>query len=626
MDANPMQNLPIDLNWVSKVPQFLVEGARADRMVPVAEDYDVYEGGAVLRVDQFGFFLYWKADGREGQTIDTCQISDVRRGSRGQFGEILREKLGQPPPVMNYSPPNFGIVPPCATNAYNAANAMSPNNTASSAVNSAVNSAASVGSPSMAGQGGMLGNNSVVMGITGTGVSSQGVNPNTNLNSTAFAQSYAGSSCVMSGGSVMHGASSSIYFEDRILVVVCGLDFVNLTYWYFIMDSPHAVSVWIEGLRKCIHNIKANNVGPMTQLVKHWMKLRLTVNIANKIPVRNIIKTFASGKNEKNVVEILGELALPNGKNDDIDVAILTWDKFYRLYHLLCPRNDIRDLYQDLAREQNLPPSHGLRVPKLIEFFNTTQRDPRLNEILFPFYTAEKVKSLIQRYEPHEQYQEANELSQDGFVRYLMSDENAPIHHDKLEVYQDMDQPLSHYYINSSHNTYLTGRQFGGRSSVEMYRQVLLGGCRCIELDCWDNKLANEIIVTHGKAMCSDINFKDVIQAIAETAFVTTPYPLLLSFENHCSKKNQLKMAEYCEQYFGDHLLKQPLSEHPLEPGVPLPSPNSLKYKILIKNKRLKKEAEEKQLEELQIGAEIEMDDAEPDADDGNLFQFSSLD
>ena len=36
---------------------------------------------------------------------------------------------------------------------------------------------------------------------------------------------------------------SSVYFEDRVLVVVCGLDFVNLTYWYFCMDSQQTVMV-----------------------------------------------------------------------------------------------------------------------------------------------------------------------------------------------------------------------------------------------------------------------------------------------------------------------------------------------------------------------------------------------
>lgn len=69
-------------------------------------------------------------------------------------------------------------------------------------------------------------------------------------------------------------------------------------------------------------------------------------------------------------------------------------------------------------------------------------------------------------------------ISKDGLLAYLMSDENAPVFLDRLDIYQDMDQPLGHYYINSSHNTYLSGRQFGAKSTAEMYRQTLLAGCR----------------------------------------------------------------------------------------------------------------------------------------------------
>jgi phosphatidylinositol phospholipase C beta len=92
----------------------------------------------------------------------------------------------------------------------------------------------------------------------------------------------------------------------------------------------------------------------------------------------------------------------------------------------------------------------------------------------------------------------------------MLSDENAPVLMDRLEIYQDMDQPMPHYYVNSSHNTYLIGRQFGAKSSVEIYRQVLLAGCRCVELDCWDGKGDDEgeVIITHGKAMCTDVYFK----------------------------------------------------------------------------------------------------------------------
>ena len=40
-------------------------------------------------------------------------------------------------------------------------------------------------------------------------------------------------------------------------------------------------------------------------------------------------------------------------------------------------------------------------------------------------------------------------------------------------------------------------------------------------------------------------------------------------------------MAEYCEQYFGDHLLKQPLSDHPVSRFIHL-STNKLQTNLML--------------------------------------------
>lgn len=115
-------------------------------------------------------------------------------------------------------------------------------------------------------------------------------------------------------------------------------------------------------------------------------------------------------------------------------------------------------------------------------------------------------------------------------------------------------------------------------------------------------------------AMCTDILFKDVIYAIRDTAFVTSDYPVILSFENHCCKSQQYKLAKYCDEIFGDLLLKESIADFPLEPGAALPPPSAMKRKILIKNKRLKPEVEKKELELFLQGEFVIEDDVKEDA------------
>ena len=102
-------------------------------------------------------------------------------------------------------------------------------------------------------------------------------------------------------------------------------------------------------------------------------------------------------------------------------------------------------------------------------------------------------------------------------------------------------------------------------------------------MDCWDGSFG-EPIITHGYALTSNLLFKDVLEAaIKPFAFQSSDYPLILSIENHCSKVQQDKMASYLQDILGDMLFKEPVDK---SLGY-LPSPESFKNKILIKDKKV---------------------------------------
>ncbi|XP_059952572.1 1-phosphatidylinositol 4,5-bisphosphate phosphodiesterase beta-2 isoform X2 [Mesoplodon densirostris] len=371
-------------------------------------------------------------------------------------------------------------------------------------------------------------------------------------------------------------------FLLKTLTVVSGPDMVDLTFHNFVSYKENVGKDWAEDILALAKHPLMANASRSTFLDKSLVKLKMQLNPEGKIPVKNFFQMFPADR--KRVEAALSACHLPKGKNDAINPEDFPESVYKSFLMSLCPRPEIDEIFTSYHAKAK----PYMTKEHLAKFINQKQRDSRLNSLLFPPVRPDQVQGLIDKYEPRGINVQRGQLSPEGMVWFLCGPENSVLAQDKLLLHHDMTQPLNHYFINSSHNTYLTAGQFSGLSSAEMYRQVLLAGCRCVELDCWKGKPPDEEpIITHGFTMTTDIYFKEAIEAIAESAFKTSPYPVILSFENHVdSPRQQAKMAEYCRTIFGDMLLTEPLEKFPLKPGIPLPSPEDLRGKILIKNKK----------------------------------------
>ncbi|XP_074295020.1 phosphoinositide phospholipase C 4-like [Silene latifolia] len=169
-------------------------------------------------------------------------------------------------------------------------------------------------------------------------------------------------------------------------------------------------------------------------------------------------------------------------------------------------------------------------------------------------------------------------LSIDDFFFYLFSvDLNPPI---KSQVYQAMTSPLSHYFIYTGHNSYLTGNQLSSDCSDIPIIQALQRGVRVIELDLWPTPSKEDVHVLHGKTLTNPVELVKCLKAIKNDAFSASPYPVILTLEDHLNPKLQAIVAQMITRELGD-MLFYPEKEISQD----FPSPEELKYKVIISTK-----------------------------------------
>ncbi|GAB6030572.1 hypothetical protein CHUAL_007434 [Chamberlinius hualienensis] len=335
-------------------------------------------------------------------------------------------------------------------------------------------------------------------------------------------------------------------------------------------QSSKECEQWIRGIR---YLMKDTIISPYSLQVERWLRKEFYAmeNNRNTITLKDL-KAFFPRINCKIPTSRLKEVF------QEVDTkkrGELEFEGFATVYHTLI--HDDKLFLENF--EQYSVDKKKVTRQELGNFFANEQQDCVGN-------VNEFIRNYLQ--DPSRDVQEPY-LTVMEFIDYLFSSNNDLWDSRFDQINEEMNRPLSHYWIASSHNTYLTGDQFQSESSVEAYVRCLQMGCRCIELDCWDGPDGLPYVY-HGHTLTTKIKFLDVIKIIKDHAFATSEYPLILSIEDHCTLPQQRNMATAFQEIFGDILLTQPLDRE----ATHLPSPHQLKRKIVLKHKKLPEGTDER--------------------------------
>lgn len=243
-------------------------------------------------------------------------------------------------------------------------------------------------------------------------------------------------------------------------------------------------------------------------------------------------------------------------KADNNHNHLLNFSEFQHFVKLLKERHELTEIWKTISWNKKT-----INLLQFSDFMRTVQ--------------GEKDMTDHQLQQVFNEYAENGLITQDSFTRFL---NDQPYLHDIVQS-TDYSKPLNHYFIASSHNTYLLGKQYAETPSVEGYVQALQQGCRCVEIDIWDGETGP--VVCHG-ILTASIPLLNVVKIIKKYAFIVSPYPLILSLEVHCNKENQQRISQILKETL-DNMIYNEFNKNTMKS---LPSPNDLKHRIIIKVKK----------------------------------------
>ncbi|XP_076450758.1 1-phosphatidylinositol 4,5-bisphosphate phosphodiesterase delta-4-like isoform X2 [Babylonia areolata] len=337
---------------------------------------------------------------------------------------------------------------------------------------------------------------------------------------------------------------------------------------YLMASRQEIRDKWIRGLRYALQmDHLAEQRNEMDKRVREAFTLadKNGDNALDMEEIMKLLKTLNADIKKKYVQELFEKA--DTRKNPGKGKATLDRDEFVKFYNMITRRPELEELFLRYSRGKGY-----MAIRDVLAFLREGQK---MNDV-----DEDYCSGLIQNCEPDGGCKASSQLSLVGFRNFLTSERQYLFNPAHSNVYQDMTRPLTHYFIASSHNTYLAEDQLKGPSRVEMYIRALTKGCRCVELDCWDGA-DNEPVIYHGHTLTSKILFKDVIHAVKEYAFQASPYPVTLSLENHCSMEQQDVMAKHLQDILEDMIWS------PETPLTATPCPEELMHKVIIKGKKL---------------------------------------